>query len=97
MKAIKFFKYSLLSFILTFLLTACIEHIADEETLPIADVAFEYSIVDAEYVIDYYVGAQIQFVNKSYLTGTPTWSFDGNHQFVKGDCNSDTIIVKFSE
>lgn len=97
MKAINFFKYGFLSLILTFSLSACVDHIADEETLPSADVAFEYSIVDAEYIIDYYVGAQIQFINKSYLNGTPSWKFDGNHQFVKGDYNSDTIIVKFPD
>lgn len=97
MKIINFLKYSLLSLVLAFSLSACVDHIAKEEVLPSKDVAFEYSIVDETYVIDYYVGAQIQFVNTSFLTGDPTWDFDFQRgdEIVSGTINSDTVVVKY--
>lgn len=97
MKTINFLKYSLLSLVLAFSLSACVDHIAEEEALPSKDVAFEYSIVDETYVIDYYVGAQIQFVNTSFLTGDPTWDFDFQRgdEIVSGTVNSDTVVVKY--
>ena len=97
MKTINFLKYSLLSLVMAFSLSACVDHIAEEETLPSKDVAFEYSIVDETYTIDYYVGAQIQFVNTSFLTGDPTWDFDFQRgdEIVSGTVNSDTVVVKY--
>lgn len=97
MKTINFLKYSLLSLVMAFSLSACVDHIAEEETLPSKDVAFEYSIVDETYTIDYYVGAQIQFVNTSFLTGDPTWNFDFQRgdEIVSGTVNSDTVVVKY--
>lgn len=109
MKTINFLKYSLLSLVIAFAFSACVDHIAEEENLPSKDVAFEYSIVDETYTIDYYVGAQIQFVNTSFLTGDPTWDFD----FQRGDeivptksqlekkltneqiLHCDTVVVKY--
>lgn len=97
MRTMSFFKYVLFSFVVMSFLSACVDHVAEEEELPNKDVAFEYSIVDESYVIDYYVGAQIKFVNTSYLSGTPTWDFDlgTEDEIVKGTINSDTVVIKY--
>ncbi len=96
MRTINFLKYALFAFVV-FSLSACVDHIAEEEELPSKEVAFEYSIVDESYVIDYYVGAKIQFVNTSYLNGSPTWNFDfsDGDEIVEGTLNSDTVVVKY--
>lgn len=56
-------------------LGSCVDLVPLIEELPSKDVAFEYSVSDNTYVLDYYVGATIKFVSKSSAKGTCTWDF----------------------
>jgi len=64
---------------LSIAVAGCVDHVPKAENLPSADVAFEYSVIDNSYQLDYYVGAKIQFRNTSFKAGECTWDFgDGN-------------------
>ncbi len=63
---------------------ACVDHIPLIEELPNPDVAFEYTVSDATYQLDYYVGANIKFVSTSYASGNCTWDF-GDGATATGD------------
>lgn len=54
---------------------SCVDHIADIEDLPNPDVAFNYTVIDNTYQLDYYVGATVQFVSTSAAVGECTWDF----------------------
>ena len=51
------------------LLNSCVDNDPVIEELPNPDIAFNYSVIDAEYQIDYYVGANIEFVSSSFAAG----------------------------
>lgn len=53
----------------------CYDHEPNVEELPSPDVAFNYSVIDETYRLDYYVGANIQFNNASAVAGNCTWDF----------------------
>ena len=57
------------------LLNSCVDNDPVIEELPNPDIAFNYSVIDAEYQIDYYVGANIEFVSSSFAAGECTWDF----------------------
>lgn len=78
MKTKVFAKYILACMVgvLTF---GCIDNDPEVENLPSAAVAFTYKVIDAEYQLDYYIGATIEFTSISALQGTCVWDFgDGN-------------------
>ena len=70
----------ILSIILSFIvLNSCVDILPLIEELPSKDVAFNYSVSDNTYVLDYYVGANVKFESKSAAKGVCTWDFgDGN-------------------
>lgn len=63
------------AFIIGLLLFSCVDHIADIEDLPNPDVAFNYSVIDNTYQLDYYVGATVQFESVSAAMGECKWDF----------------------
>ena len=63
---------------------SCVDNNPDIEELPLPDVAFNYSVVDNVYQLDYYVGATVQFVNNSAISGNATWDF-GNGETGTGN------------
>ncbi len=70
---------------------ACVDHIPLIEELPNPDVAFDYTVSDATYQLDYYVGANIKFVSTSYAPGNCTWDFgDG------ATATGDSVIHKYA-
>ena len=74
-------KYKLAGLLITLsiAIAACVDHVPNAESLPSADVAFEYSVIDDSYQLDYYVGARVQFRNTSFKAGECSWEFgDGN-------------------
>lgn len=54
---------------------SCVDLLPLIEELPGKEVAFEYAVSDEAYTLDYYVGANIRFENKSAVTGECTWDF----------------------
>ncbi len=56
-------------------LSSCVDLLPLIEELPSKDVAFDYSVSDNTYMLDYYVGANIQFESKSAATGACAWDF----------------------
>ena len=70
----KIFNYLLTIFTALFLYS-CVDNDPVIEELPNPDIAFNYSVIDAEYQIDYYVGANIEFVSTSVAAGECTWDF----------------------
>lgn len=63
------------AFIIGLLSFSCVDHIADIEDLPNPDVAFNYSVIDNTYQLDYYVGATVQFESTSAAMGECKWDF----------------------
>ncbi len=85
-------KTKILSFLVLtiFAMTACVEHEPNIEELPSPAVNFKYTIVDDTYQIDYYVGANIAFINTSSKDGVATWDFaDGT------TLTGDSVTHKF--
>lgn len=65
--------------ILGVMMSGCVDRIPMIEELPSADVAFNYSVSDATYQLDYYVGANIKFISTSAAPGECSWDFgDGS-------------------
>lgn len=75
MNTFKFIKQLGVALIVALLATGCADKWPDVEELPSPDVAFVYSIVDDDYQLDYYVGANIEFVSTSKAPGACTWDF----------------------
>lgn len=77
--------------LLTLLLaTSCVDLLPLVENLPSKDIAFDYKVADDTYGLDYYVGANIQFVSKSAAKGVCTWDFgDGT------TATGDSVIHKY--
>lgn len=85
------FKYMIMMVLAAVATTACTDHIPEEEELPNAAVTFTYSIVDEVYQLDYYVGAQIEFVSTGAAQGECTWDFgDGT------TATGNKVIHKFN-
>ena len=63
---------------------SCIDHTPEVENLPHPDVSFNYSVVDADYQLDYYVGARIEFNSTGVAQGTCTWDFGDGTPAVNG-------------
>jgi len=79
MKTLQYLKYSVTAILLTSGLFSCDDALPRIEELPNPDVNFTYSVTDASYQLDYYVGATVQFVSTSAASGTCTWDFgDGS-------------------
>jgi hypothetical protein len=68
-------KFSLSILLASTLFSSCADLLPLVEDLPSKDVAFEYSVADATYKLDYYVGANISFVSTSAAQGECTWDF----------------------
>jgi len=68
-------KFSLSIILASTLFSSCADLLPLVEDLPSKDVAFEYSVADATYKLDYYVGANISFVSTSAAQGECTWDF----------------------
>jgi len=75
MKTKNFYKKIILAIFPVILFNSCADLLPLVEELPNKDIAFEYTIADNFYTLDYYVGANIQFVSKSAVKGTHTWDF----------------------
>lgn len=73
---------SLIAILLT--ASSCVNMLPLIEELPSKDVAFEYSVSDDTYKLDYYVGATIRFESKSAASGECTWDF-GDGTTATGD------------
>ena len=71
MKIIHYF----LSLFIALIFFSCVDNDPVIEELPNPDIAFNYSVIDAEYQIDYYVGANIEFVSSSVAPGECSWDF----------------------
>ncbi|HPT43881.1 MAG TPA: PKD domain-containing protein, partial [Paludibacteraceae bacterium] len=71
MKIIHYF----LSLFIALMFFSCVDNDPVIEELPNPDIAFNYSVIDAEYQIDYYVGANIEFVSSSVAPGECSWDF----------------------
>ena len=79
MNTLQNIKYSVTAILLMAGLFACDDALPTIEELPSPDVNFNYSVTDASYQLDYYVGATVQFVSTSAASGTGTWDFgDGS-------------------
>lgn len=77
---------------LLLVVNACVDHMPAIEELPSPDVAFTYSVTDATYKLDYYVGATITFVSTSAAPGECNWDFgDGN------TAKGDSVSHKFNK
>jgi len=75
----KYFKILTAIVFTTTLFSACVDLLPAIEDLPSKDVAFDYSISDNTYQLDYYVGANVRFESTSAAKGTCNWDFgDGN-------------------
>ena len=75
----KYFKILTAIIFTTTLFSACVDMLPAIEDLPSKDVAFDYSISDNTYKLDYYVGANVRFESTSAAKGTCNWDFgDGN-------------------
>lgn len=75
----KYFKILTAIVFSTTLFSACVDLLPAIEDLPSKDVAFDYSISDNTYQLDYYVGANVRFESTSAAKGTCNWDFgDGN-------------------
>jgi len=91
--------YGLLS--LLFVAASCVDHIPLIEELPSTDVAFNYSVSDNSYQLDYYVGANIKFKSFSAAEGDCDWDFgDGNKAVgdsaVHKYTNAGTYVVRLT-
>ena len=91
--------YGLLS--LLFVAASCVDHIPLIEELPSTDVAFNYSVSDDSYQLDYYVGANIKFKSFSAAEGECDWDFgDGNKAVgdsaVHKYTNAGTYVVRLT-
>lgn len=91
--------YGLLS--LLFVAASCVDHIPLIEELPSTDVAFNYSVSDNSYQLDYYVGANIKFKSFSAAEGECDWDFgDGNKAVgdsaVHKYTNAGTYVVRLT-
>jgi len=62
----------------------CVDHVPLIEQLPSPDVAFNYTVTDDAYQLDYYVGANIKFISTSAVQGECTWDF-GDGETAVGD------------
>ena len=71
MKIIHYF----LSLFIALMFFSCVDNDPVIEELPNPDIAFNYSVIDTEYQIDYYVGANIEFVSSSVAPGECSWDF----------------------
>lgn len=71
MKIIHYF----LSLFIAVMFFSCVDNDPVIEELPNPDIAFNYSVIDTEYQIDYYVGANIEFVSSSVAPGEYSWDF----------------------
>ena len=69
---------------ISFFAVGCVDHIPLIEELPSPDVAFNYTVADDTYQLDYYVGANIKFVSTSAGKGECTWDF-GDGETSVGD------------
>lgn len=91
--------YGLLS--LLFVAASCVDHIPLIEELPSTDVAFNYSVSDDSYQLDYYVGANIKFKSFSAAEGECDWDFGDGDKAV-GDSavhkytNAGTYVVRLT-
>ncbi|MHB9141148.1 MAG: PKD domain-containing protein [Paludibacter sp.] len=75
MNTIQKIKYLGVAFVVSLFSFSCIDELPLVENLPNPDVAFNYSVIDNTYQIDYYVGATVQFVSKSAAQGICSWDF----------------------
>ena len=71
MKIIHYF----LSLFIAVMFFSCVDNDPVIEELPNPDIAFNYSVIDTEYQIDYYVGANIEFISSSVAPGECSWDF----------------------
>jgi len=60
---------------LSTIVVSCFDHEPKVEEFPSPDVAFNYSVIDNNYQLDYYVGATIEFRSLSDAPGECTWDF----------------------
>ena len=68
-------KFYIAATFLSLFFVSCFDHVPEVEDLPHPDVAFNYSVVDDSYQLDYYVGARIKFNSTGVAQGTCTWDF----------------------
>lgn len=54
---------------------SCVDLLPAVEDLPSKNVAFDYTVSDNTYKLDYYVGANITFVSTSAAKGACSWEF----------------------
>lgn len=79
MKQFVSLKYFLAVALIGIIAFGCIDNVPEAETLPSAAVAFTYKVIDDSYQYDYYVGAEVEFSNTSFMQGECVWDFgDGN-------------------
>lgn len=92
MKTLQNINFNLIAIVLMAGFLACDDALPRIEELPSPDVDFTYSITDAGYKLDYYVGATVQFVSTSAADGTCTWDFGDNNT-----ATGSTVTHKYSK
>lgn len=92
MKTLQNINFNLIAIVLMAGFLACDDTLPRIEELPSPDVDFTYSITDAGYKLDYYVGATVQFVSTSAADGTCTWDFGDNNT-----ATGSTVTHKYSK
>ncbi len=81
------------------LMAACVDHEPQVEPLPQEQVSFTYYIPsptdpnEKDYSLDYYVDAEITFINTSIAEGEAVWSFGDDVDARVGD----TVVYPFSK
>ena len=90
METIHKIKFYFLACAISLFAVSCVDHVPAIEDLPNPDVAFKYYVADNTYLLDYYVGASIKFINTSAVKGACTWEF-GDGKTAAGD----TVIHKY--
>ena len=70
---------------LSLLIASCVDHVPEIEDLPSPDVAFNYSVVDENYQLDYYVGARIEFRSTGVAQGAVSWDFGDGSPVMTGN------------
>jgi len=94
MRTIKYIKQYLLVAFVGIFAASCIDNEPTETDLPIPPVAFNYEVVDEEYLLEFYIYSNIGFISHSAETGEHIWDFGDGSPVVRAGRN-DTVVHYF--